>query len=74
MTVMKTGRKVIDPFASKKFESESSEELSSESRVVNNSNYGNCPKCGASCGVAKNHDKLPVFYCEKCRVTTPCRS
>lgn len=77
---LSTGREIVDPLG---LSSESSEQLESTSslggtsridRSVDNSQYGNCPKCSKPMPIVKNAQKHNVFYCEPCRTAMPCKS
>ncbi len=73
-----TGRELVDPLACMETSNEELESTSSlggssrAHRVVNNDNYGNCPKCEKPMPLVKNAQKLDVFFCEACRVSAPC--
>lgn len=77
---LSTGRELVDPLGIK---SESSEQLESTSslggtsridRSVDNTQYGNCPKCTKAMPIVKNAQKRDVFYCEDCRTAMPCKA
>lgn len=70
--VMKSGRKVTNPYAKDvKFESVATADGQEVAIAgVDNAREGICPKCRGAMGTAY----IPqgqVYYCEDCRVTTP---
>lgn len=74
---MTTGREVVNPLASVSTELESTSSMGGTSRthrVVNNDQYGDCPKCNEAMPITKNAQGVSVFYCGSCRVAAPCKA
>lgn len=66
--------KPFDPLAAvlnkQEPQSTASSDLESSSRAMDNDTHGKCPKCKTSMSLARL-PKEEVFYCGRCRVSSP---
>jgi ribosomal protein L37AE/L43A len=61
----KSGRELFDPLA------EASGRTESTSGAMDNSKEGTCPKCSMQMGTGLAANVETVWYCTKCRVSSP---
>ncbi len=70
MKEMPSGQKVLNPFADDKNKAEASS-LESTAGAMDNSTEGECPKCKGQMGTAVAAKSETVYFCSKCRVSSP---